>query len=190
MIRRNLNRFVDEAKRVMDENIHIARFNDSLRNIEKLKNEYLKVSEENEQLKEYLSNLTNDNMLLSQHISFLEDIINNLKVIVSVKDLNKRNLLWYNMNYTNLLGYRHKELQELHSKEALNFYHPEDRSKIVERNRCIADTNRNRHSCIVRLKHVNGNYVTMNSDYFVLKRNPDGSLSRALEILTTVPEEE
>jgi len=130
--------------------------------------------------------LNDNNHILTEQIDFLEEIINSLQVIVSVKDLNRRSLLWYNQNYNRLLGYKHKELQELNSKEALNFYHPEDRAKIEERNKLISDNTQNRYSCVIRLKHVNGNWLKMNSDYIVLKRNPDGSQSQAIEILTNI----
>lgn len=193
MARKQAKRFIEEAKKIMDENIHLARFNETLRNIEKLKEKYFELSEENEklsklneQLKNLVVSLNDNNHVLYDQVNFLEEIINSLQVIVSIKDLNRRNLLWYNQNYNRLLGYRHKELQELHSKEALNFYHPEDRAKIEERNKLIADTSQNRYSCVIRLKHVNGKWLKMNSDYIVLKRNPDGSQSQAIEILTNI----
>ena len=46
MTRRQSKHFVEEAKRIMDENIHIARFNETLRNIEKLKENHLNISQE------------------------------------------------------------------------------------------------------------------------------------------------
>jgi PAS domain-containing protein len=193
MARRETKKFLEEAKRIMDENVHLARFNESLRNIEKLKEKHIQIQEENLQLKEeneYLQNLTNtviqNSKQLNEQVVFLEEILNGLHLIVSIKDLNHRNLLWYNQNYKRILGYRHKELQELNCEEASNHYHPEDYKKIEERNKLISDISRNRYSCVIRLKHINGNWLKMNSDYIVLKRNPDGSQSQALEILSGI----
>ncbi len=193
MARKQAKRFIEEAKQIMDENIHLARFNEILRNIDKLRNKHIELTEENENLNKQIDhlkvlvmNLNENNHILSDQINFLEEIINSLQVIVSIKDLNKRNLLWYNQNYNRLLGYRHKELQELNSEEAMNFYHPEDHAKIEERNKLISDNSQNRYSCVIRLKHVNGNWLKMNSDYIVLKRNPDGSQSQAIEILSNI----
>jgi PAS domain S-box-containing protein len=193
MARKQTKRFIEEAKNIMEENLHLARFNETIRNIEKLKIKHFELTEENgnlngqiDRLKNLVMNLNENNHVLNDQISFLEEIINSLQVIVSVKDINRRSLLWYNQNYNRLLGYRHKELQELNSKEALNFYHPEDHAKIEERNKLIADISQNRYSCVIRLKHVNGKWLKMNSDYIVLKRNPDGSQSQAIEILTNI----
>jgi|WetSurMetagenome_2_1015567.scaffolds.fasta_scaffold245420_2 PAS domain S-box-containing protein len=193
MARKQAKRFIEDAKRIMDENIHLARYNETLRNIEKLKNKHINLVEENlelsktnSHLKELILALNDNNRILSDQINFLEEIINSLQIIVSIKDLNRRNLLWYNQNYKRLLGYRHKELQELNSEEALNFYHPEDRRKIEERNKYISNQSQDRYSCVIRLKHINGHWIKMNSDYFVLKRNPDGSQSQAMEILTNI----
>jgi PAS domain S-box-containing protein len=193
MARKQSKRFIEKAKQIMDENIHLARFNETLRNIDKLKNKHIELTEENEilnlqndKLKNLIVVLNDNNHILHDQIYFLEEIINSLQVIVSIKDLNKRNLLWYNQNYNRLLGYKHKELQELNSEEALSFYHPEDRAIIEERNKLISDNSQNRFSCVIRLKHVNGNWLKMNSDYIVLKRNPDGSQSQAIEILTNI----
>ncbi len=190
MTRRQSKHFVEEAKQIMDENIHIARFNETLRNIDKLKAKHIELNAENENLHKLITVLSQNNQSLNEQISFLEEIINSLQVIVSIKDLNHKNLLWYNLNYKRLLGYEHKELQELNSKEAINFYHPEDRQKITERNKLISNESRNKYSCVVRLRHINGDWVKMNSDYFVLKRNPDGTQSQALEILSQIEKEE
>jgi PAS domain S-box-containing protein len=193
MSRREAKRFVEKAKHVMDENIHVARFNETIRNVDKLKTKHIELTEENshlihitDQLKDLVYSLNESNKFLNDQITFLEEILNSLQVIVSIKDLNRRNLLWYNQNYKRLLGYKHKELQELNSEEAMSFYHPEDRDKIEERNKLISNEANNRCSCIVRLRHVNGKWVKMNSDYIVLKRNPDGTQSQALEILTNM----
>jgi PAS domain S-box-containing protein len=190
MTRRQSKHFVEEAKQIMNENIHIARFNETLRNIDKLKAKHIELNAENENLHKLITVLSQNNQSLNEQISFLEEIINSLQVIVSIKDLNHKNLLWYNLNYKRLLGYEHKELQELNSKEAINFYHPEDRKKITERNKLISNESRNKYSCVVRLRHINGDWVKMNSDYFVLKRNPDGTQSQALEILSQIEKEE
>lgn len=193
MARKQEKRFLDEAKRIMDENIYLARFNETIRNMEKLKVKHIELVEENEKLnisnnklKNLINTLSDNNGVLYDQINFLEEIINSFHIIVSIKDLNRNNLLWYNQNYSRLLGYKHKELQELHSKEELNFYHPEDRSKIEERKKIIADESQNHYSCVIRLRHVNGSWIKMNSDYIVLKRNPDGSQSQAIEILTNM----
>jgi PAS domain S-box-containing protein len=193
MARKQEKRFIEEARKIMDENVHLARFNESLRNIEKLKVKFFDLTEENdklikdnEHLRELLASLNENNHVLLDQINFLEEIINGLQVIVSIKDLNKRNLLWYNQNYTRLLGYKHKELQELQDEETMNLYHPEDRPKIEERNKLITNSRNNRFSCVVRLRHVNGNWVKMNSDYIALKLNPDGSWSQAIEILSNI----
>jgi len=193
MARKQTKRFIEEAKQIMDENLHLARFNETIRNIDKLRIKHIELIEENENLNQQIDRLKNvvmtlsdNNLILSDQINFLEEIINSFQVIVSIKDLNRKSLLWYNQNYNRLLGYKHKELQELNSKEALNFYHPEDHAKIEERNRLISDNTQNRYSCVIRLKHVNGKWLKMNSDYIVLKRNPDGSQSQAIEILTNI----
>jgi len=193
MARKQEKRFLEEAKRIMDENIYLARFNETIRNIEKLKAKHIELVKENEKINKYniylkdmIGALSDNNLLLYDQINFLEEIINSLHIIVSIKDLNRKNLLWYNQNYNRLLGYKHKELQELHSKEELNFYHPEDRSKIEERKKIVADESQNHYSCVIRLRHVNGSWIRMNSDYIVFKRNPDGSQSQAIEILTNV----
>jgi len=190
MIRRGTKKFVEDAKRIIDENIHVARFNETLHSIDKLKTKHIELTEENsklnhinDNLKELVFSLNESNKIFNDQITFLEEIINSLQVIVSIKDLNRHNLLWYNQNYKRLLGYQHKELQELNSEEAMSFYHPEDHEKINERNKLIANASNNRYSCIIRLRHVNGKWVKMNSDYIVLKRNPDGSQSQAMEIL-------
>lgn len=193
MARKQTKRFIEEAKKIMNENIHLARFNDTLHNIEKLKINHIEITEENKKLNkinEHLKNivvaLDDNNHVLCDQINFLEEIINSLKIIVSVKDLNRKNLLWYNKNYNRLLGYNHKELQELSSEKSMNFYHPEDHAKIKERNKIIANSSHDHYSCNIRLRHVNGKWVRMNSDYIVLKRNPDGSQSQAVEILTNI----
>ena len=193
MARKHTKKFIEEVKQIMDDNIHLARFNEAIRNIEKLKNTHFELVETNKNLnnqidclKDLITNLNDSNHRLSEQVNFLEEIINSLQVIVSIKDINKRSLLWYNQNYNRLLGYKHKELQELNSKEAMNFYHPEDHVKIAERNKLISDISHDRYSCVIRLKHVNGKWIKMNSDYIVLKRNPDGSQSQAIEILTNI----
>jgi PAS domain-containing protein len=193
MARKRTKRFIEEAKKIMDENIHLARFNETIRNIEKLKTKYIEINEENlklhyelEHMKSLILTLNDNNHVLVDKINFLEEIINGLKVLVSIKDLNNKNLLWYNQNYNRLLGYKHKELQELSCEEAVNLYHPEDRAKIEERDKLTSDINQDRYSCVLRLKHVNGNWLKMNSDYIVLKRNPDGSQSQAIEIMTNI----
>ena len=191
MARKGTKKFLEEAKRIMDENIHLTRFNDILNTTEKLKTTHIKITEEkqllvdtNEQLKNIIFNLNEHNKHLHDQVSFLEEILNSLKILVSVKDINRRNMLWYNGNYKRLLGYRHKELQELNCEESIKLYHPDDHSIILERNKHMADISRNRYSCVIRLKHANGTWLKMNSDYIVLKRNPDGSQSQALEILS------
>jgi PAS domain S-box-containing protein len=193
MARKETKKFLEEAKRIMDENVHLARFNETLRNVEKIKEKFFQLQEENQHLKDdndYLkslvSSLIQNTKSIREQVTFLEEILNSLHLIVSIKDLNRRNLLWYNQNYRRILGYRHKELQELNCEEASNHYHPEDYKKIVERDKQIADISRNRYSCVVRLKHINGNWLKMNSEYIVLKRNPDGSQSQALEILSGI----
>lgn len=193
MARKQLNKFVEDARRIMNENVHLARFNETIKNVNKLKDKFIEIDGENVELKrvnEYLSGLVftlnENNKLLTEQVNFLEEIINSMKLIVSIKDLNHRNLLWYNQNYKRLLGYRHKELQELNCEEAVNLYHPEDHAKIEEREKQISDISQNRYSCVIRLKHVNGKYVKVNSDYIVLKRNPDGTQSQALEILSGI----
>lgn len=191
MARKGTKKFLEEAKRIMDENIHLARFNDIVHSAEKLKKEHFRIIEENhhlkevnDQLKNVILNLNDQNKFLNDQVSFLEEILNSLRILVSVKDINRRNMLWYNGNYKRLLGYRHKELQELNCEESINLYHPDDYSLIEERNKHISDSSRNRYSCVIRLKHANGTWLRMNSDYIVLKRNPDGSQSQALEILS------
>lgn len=193
MARKGTNKFLNEAKRIMDENIHLARFNDILHSAEKLKKEHFRIinknqelEDANDELKNMIVNLNDHNRFLHDQVFFLEEILNSLKILVSVKDINRRNMLWYNGNYKRLLGYHHKELQELNCEEYKNLYHPDDHSIIIERNKHISDTSRNRYSCVIRLKHANGSWLRMNSDYIVLKRNPDGSQSQALEILSGI----
>jgi PAS domain S-box-containing protein len=193
MSRKQEKSFVDHAKQIMDENIHLARFNDTQRNIEKLKAHYIQLTQENknlktdnDRLKELFLLIHENNSALHDQIIFLEEIINSLKVLISIKDLNRKNLLWYNQNYNRILGYRHKELQELNCDKTLNLYHPDDRHKIEDRDRYMSDSTNNRHSCTIRMRHKNGSWVKMNSDFIALKRNPDGSLSKAMEILTNV----
>jgi PAS domain S-box-containing protein len=193
MARKQTNKFIEDAKRIMDDNIHLARFNETLRNIEKLKLKHIELVDANDKLnnsyahlKSLVMTLSENNRTLNEQVNFLEEIINGLQVIVSVKDLNKRNFLWYNQNYKRLLGYKHKELQSLQNKEAMEYYHPEDYPKIEERDKLISQPSQNRYSCVIRLKHINGNWLKMNSDYIVLKRNPDGSQSQAIEILSNI----
>lgn len=193
MARKQAKQFVEEAKRIINDNIHIARFNETLRNVEKLKTKYIDLDEENHilssnnnELRQLVVSLNDNNKVLNEQVQFLEEIINSLQIIVSIKDVNRRNLLWYNQNYNRLLGYKHKELQELNCEEAVNHYHPEDRIKLEEREKHISDISRNKYSCVIRLKHVNGNWLKMNSDYFVIKRNPDGTQSQAVEILSSI----
>jgi PAS domain S-box-containing protein len=157
--------FIDQAKQIMNDNIHIARFNETQRNIEKLRTHYIDMCDQNEKLSTDVDKLKNlvllseNNSILFDQVNFLEEIINSLHVIVSIKDLNKRNLLWYNQNYRRLLGYRHKELQELNTDEAFNHYHPDDRQIIEDRNKYMSVSSNNRHSCQFRMRHKNGKYV-------------------------------
>jgi PAS domain S-box-containing protein len=183
--------FLNEAKKIIDENLYLARYNETLRNIEKLKEQHyetnyenIKLANINEKLKDVLNLLDQSNTSLTKHVDFLEDILNNLQMIISIKDLNHNNLLWYNDNYKRILGYRHRELQGLNSDEEKDYYHPDDYPKLVARKRIFKDKTATRHTCTLRLKHKNGRWITMNSDFIVLQRNPDGSLSRAIEILT------
>jgi PAS domain S-box-containing protein len=178
----NENRFVNEAKRIMDENIHLLRFTDTMRNIEKLKDRYSEVLDENDKMKELLYYFNEANKTLHNQVEFLEEILNGLQVIISIKDLNRKSLLWYNQNYNRILGYRHKELQELNSRRATSLYHPEDRHLLDDRKKQMKD--KNQHTCTFRLRHKDGRWIRLNSDYIVLKRNPDGSLSQAVEILS------
>lgn len=191
MARKTSSKFVEEAKRIMDENIHMARFNETSRNIEKLKQNHINISCENSQLKginihleELVCTLKENNRRLVEQVNFLEEILNSMQLLVSVKDINHRNMLWYNENYKRILGYRHKELQELNCEEAINRYHPEDRRIIEDRSKQVNQSAHNRYSCVLRLKHIDGSWLRMNSDYIVIKRNPDGTHSQALEILS------
>jgi PAS domain S-box-containing protein len=193
MAKKQANSIIDQAKSIMDENIHIARFNETQRNLDKLKNHFItltddndRINHENDKLKGLVDFLKESNNVLHDHVLFLEEIINSLQVIVSIKDLNKKNMLWYNQNYNRMLGYKHKELQELSSDKAFNMYHPDDRQIIEDRNKYMSDSSNNRYSCTLRLRHKNGKWVKMNSDLIVLKRNPDGSLSKAMEILSNM----
>ncbi|MCX7986821.1 MAG: PAS domain-containing protein [Bacteroidales bacterium] len=194
--RKNIKNFVDEAKRVMEENLPLARFNETLRNIEKLRLDYAKVSHENSQMREELeeygylvSSLTNEILRLRDQVSLLEEVFNSLHIIVSIKDVKRRNFLWYNENYSRILGYRHKQLQELNSREAINLYHPEDYDKIKERNRFMTEGKHNRHSCHIRLRRTDGRWIRMRSDYIALKRAGDGSLLQAIEIFSDIKED-
>ncbi len=185
------NSFLNDARNIIDDNAPIARFNETIRNVEKLKANYISISEDNkglfsinENLKKIVVMLDQNNSALTEHIAFLEEILNNLQIIVSIKDTNKNNLLWYNDNYKRILGYRHRDLQGLNSTDEMEYYHPEDRSKIADRKRVFISKKVNRHTCTLRMKHKSGNWVALNSDLIVLKRNPDGTSSRALEVLS------
>lgn len=183
--------FLNEAKNIIDENAPIARFNETIRNMDRLKSNYIDLTEENkhirqtnEKLRKVVTILDQSNSNLVEHIFFLEEILNNLQIIVSIKDTNNNNLLWYNDNFERLLGYRHRDLQGLNSTDEKMYYHPEDHQKLQDRRRFFSTRHHNHHSCTLRLKHKNGNWVAMHSDLIVLKRNPDGSSSRAMEILS------
>ncbi len=188
--------FVDSVKKTMDENLPYARFNETLRNIEKLKDNYTDLVNENNKLKdsilEYkaiISGLNQEINRLREQLMLLEEVFNSLKLIVSVRDIRRRNFIWYNQNYRRILGYRHKQLQELNTKEAIHLYHPDDYRKIRERNKFIIDHNQESHSCHVRLKHVNGSWIRMRSDFIALKRGLDGKLLQAIEIFSEIEEE-
>ncbi len=194
--RKNTNRFIADAKRIMEENLPIARFNETLRHVEKLKEKYIELVAENErllrankQLEAINQILANNSSQLQDQISYLEEILNSLHLIVSIQDVRRKNLLWYNQNYRSILGYRHKQLQELNCREAIKLYHPDDYKKIRQRNRIMSKNNQNHHTCEVRLRHTNGRWLRMRSDYIVLKRATDGSLIHTLEILSNISEE-
>lgn len=122
-----------------------------------------------------------------QYISFLENILNNLNVLVSVKDCQNRNLLWYNSNFNQMLGYRHRELQDFSAESASSLYHPDDCKKLLSRSKILnANKQLNQYSCIVRLRHINGQWVMFNSQWVVLKRSENGQLSHVLEIMTDI----
>jgi PAS domain S-box-containing protein len=194
--KKDTNIFVDEVKRIMEDNLPIARFNEILRNIDRLKDNYLQLKKENEALiqsneglKEILKSFSGEINRLNDQVTFLEEILNSLQLIVSIKDVKRRNLLWYNQNYQRLLGYHHKQLQALNTSEAIRLYHPEDYQKIRERNRYILDSNQDYYSCNLRLRHINGRWMKVHSDYIVLKRASDGSLLQAMEIFSDIKEE-
>jgi len=190
-----MRNIVDDARRVMDENMDIARFNNVLNSIEKIKEKYEFLNKNNERLEQtniFLQNivyaLEKRNNELNEQISFLEEIINNMRIIVSIKDIKRRNLLWYNKNYQKILGYHHRELQELNCEEAVNHYHPDDYKMIQERDNIVRNIHSNSYSCVVRLKHVNGKWLKMRSDFYVLKRNSDGTASQAMEVMRAIEE--
>ena len=186
-------RFVDEAKRFINEDISISRFGSTIENIQKLQESYVRISEENKLLKRdnegfqmILTALSRENEYLQDNMRLLEEVLNRLPLIVSVRDVKKRSLLWYNRNFQCMLGYRHKELQELINKEAVYHYHPDDYRKVREREKFVSSVSNNCYSCNLRLKHIDGRYVNMQSDYFVLKRNADGSHREVIEILSAI----
>lgn len=194
--RKHIKTFVDEAKRVMDENLPIARFNEVLRVVDKLKSDYSAVENEKQELQQeiekynYLvSSLSKEIWRLREQVNLLEEVFNSLHIIVSIKDVQRGIFLWYNENYSRILGYRHKQLQELNSREAVHLYHPEDYQKIRERNKFMTRGENNRHSCQVRLRRIDGRWVRMRSDYIALKRGNDGSLLQAIEIFSDIREE-
>ena len=183
--------FLNEARHIIEDNAPMARFNETIRNVEKLKANFTSVAEQNKELLKQNQRLKNivflldkNNSALVENISFLEEILNSLQMIVSIKDTNKNNLLWYNDNYERILGYQHRDLQGLNSTDEMKYYHPEDRPKIADRKRVFSSKHVNRHTCTLRMKHKSGSWVAMNSDLIVIKRNPDGTTSRALEILS------
>ncbi|MGC8823232.1 MAG: PAS domain S-box protein [Bacteroidales bacterium] len=193
---KHIKTFVDEAKRVMDDNLPIARFNEVLRVVDKLKSDYSAVISEKQELQQEIeayrhlvASLSNEIWRLREQVSLLEEVFNSLHLIVSIKDVKKGNFLWYNENYSRILGYRHKQLQELNSREAIHLYHPEDYQKIKERNKFMTHGEHNRHSCQVRLRRIDGRWVRMRSDYIALKRGSDGSLLQAIEIFSDIREE-
>lgn len=194
--RKNIRTFVDAAKRVMDDNLPLARFNEVLRLSEELKSDYTQIYAEKQRLQHQLekyehliANLSNEIWRLREQLILLEEVFNNLHLIVSIKDVKRGNFLWYNENYSRILGYRHKQLQELNSREAIHLYHPEDYGKIKERNKFMIRGDHNRHSCQVRLRRVDGRWIRMRSDYIAIKRGSDGSLLQAIEIFSDIRED-
>lgn len=194
--RKNIRTFVDAAKRVMDDNLPLARFNEVLRLSEELKSDYTQIYAEKQRLQHQLekyehliANLSNEIWRLREQLILLEEVFNNLHLIVSIKDVKRGNFLWYNENYSRILGYRHKQLQELNSREAIHLYHPEDYSKIKERNKFMIRGDHNRHSCQVRLRSSDGRWIRMRSDYIAIKRGSDGSLLQAIEIFSDIRED-
>jgi len=193
---KKIKTFVDEARRVMDENLPIARFNEVLRDVEKLKSDYSEVSQEKKQLQdkieEYnylIASISKEIWRLREQVALLEEVFNSLHLIVSIKDVKRGNFLWYNENYLRILGYRHKQLQELNSREAVHLYHPDDYRIIKERNKYMIRGEQNRHSCQIRLRRMDGRWVRMRSDYIALKRSGDGSLLQAIEIFSDIKED-
>ena len=193
---KKIKTFVDEAKRVMDANLPNARFHEALRIVEELKSDYSSLNQEKKKLEdkieEYIylvANLSNEIWRLREQVALLEEVFNSLHLIVSIKDVKRGNFLWYNENYSRILGYRHKQLQELNSREAVNLYHPDDYRKIRERNKFMTHGGQNRHSCQVRLRRIDGRWVRVRSDYIALKRSVDGSLLQAIEIYSDIKED-
>jgi PAS domain S-box-containing protein len=127
------------------------------------------------------------NDVLLHHIDFLENILNNLQIIISLRDLKRNNLLWHNDNYKLLLGYRHKELQEIYSSSDSSLYHPNDVEKLqarqyeLEHNKGLQT-----YSCSYRLKNKQGNWIPFNSNWQVMKRDKKNNPWLVLEVLTVL----
>jgi PAS domain S-box-containing protein len=162
--------------------------------LDELNKQYYEAVCTNQLLIRNLSDMRKDNFsqkdrndVLLHHIDFLENILNKLHIIISLRDLKRNNLLWHNDNYKSLLGYRHKELQEIYSSSESPFYHPHDIKKLqtrqyeLEHNKGLQT-----YSCTYRLKNKKGDWVSFNSDWQVIKRDEVNNPWLVLEVLTVL----
>jgi PAS domain-containing protein len=175
----------------MDE---LLRISDLIRNVDALHKLYLDSEAKNEmyssdlqQMSKEIKGLEARNESLINHIELLESVLNSLQLIVSIRDMQRNSLLWYNANFLNILGYRHKELQTLISVTPEGLIYPEDLKKNVQRTHYLnTHPGINHYSTIIRLKHKDGNWLTFNSLWHVLKRNDDRSVALVLELLSEI----
>ena len=131
------------------------------------------------------SNLQDRNDLLLHHIDFLESIFSGLQLIVSIRNLKQNNILWHNDNFKHILGYRHKELQDINSSILSPLYHPDDVNKLKLRRHCLEhNTDKETYNCVLRLKDKRGRWISFNSDWKVIKRDANNKPLWVLETLS------
>lgn len=146
----------------------------------------------NQQLIRNIANLRAENNSLLEkndqlihHIDFLESIFSGLQFIVSIRDLKQNNLLWHNDNFRHILGYRHKELQDINSNVSSTLYHPDDIKKLKLRRNCFEnDAQMQHYNCMLRLKDKHGRWISFNADWKVIKRDAENKPLWVLETLS------
>ena len=110
----------------------------------------------------------------SEELSFLKDVISKLGAIVFIVDLESLEYIWGNGRYYDMFGYREDEIFMNIMEFAENYFHPDDKSIVKERVKAFRENKINSWSGVYRIKHKEGQWVWIYSQYTVCKRNADG----------------